>query len=186
MKRVFVSSVIKGFEDYRQVARQAVELMGHRPVMSEDFGARAYSSEMACITEVEKSDIYIGILGAEYGYETDKGISVTQAEFRAAKAAGRPSLIFVQKHTMEIRQAAFRSEVEDYATGFFRASFTTPAELKDEVIKGLRQLDELENAMPNEQFDRHVEESVKKSERLVSVARARASNRISATAVTLH
>ncbi len=45
------------FAECRKAAKKAVEIMGHRPVMSEDFGARTYSPEKACITEVETSDV---------------------------------------------------------------------------------------------------------------------------------
>lgn len=57
MRKVFVSSIITDFEEYRTAVRRAVEIMGDRPVMSEDFGARPYSPEKACITEVEP-DVY--------------------------------------------------------------------------------------------------------------------------------
>ena len=37
MKKVFISSVISNFEEYRLAAKRAVEIMGDRSVMSEDF-----------------------------------------------------------------------------------------------------------------------------------------------------
>ncbi len=58
-KKVFISSVISDFEEYRHANKRAVEIMGDRPVtclrashrqMSEDSGARPYSPEKACIT----------------------------------------------------------------------------------------------------------------------------------------
>jgi hypothetical protein len=119
MQKVFVSSVIQGFEEFRGVARSAIGLMGDQPVMAEDFGARPHSSEAACLSEVAQSDVYMLVMGEKYGFETDQGISVTQAEFREAKATGRPILAFVQSVEMEPRQLEFRKEVEDYASGFF-------------------------------------------------------------------
>lgn len=53
---VFISSVIRNFESYRAAAKKAVTLLGHVPVMCEDFGARPYSSQEACMTEVEQAD----------------------------------------------------------------------------------------------------------------------------------
>ena len=49
MRKVFISSVISAFEEYRQAAKRDVEIMGDRLVMSEDFGVRPYSPEKACI-----------------------------------------------------------------------------------------------------------------------------------------
>ncbi|RJQ18907.1 MAG: DUF4062 domain-containing protein [Nitrospiraceae bacterium] len=68
MQKVFISSVITDFEEYRKAAGKAVEIMGDRPVMSEDFGARPYSPEKVCVTEVETSDIYLVLLGEKYGF----------------------------------------------------------------------------------------------------------------------
>ena len=152
MSTVFISSVIKGFEAYRQTAREAVELMDHRPVMSESFGARPYSSGTACIHEVEQSDVYLLILGPNYGFETDEVLSVTQTEFRAARAAGRPILAFVQQCEMDSKQAAFRQEVEAYQGGVFRDTFSSPTELKDKVIQALRRLETMSQAIPDDAF----------------------------------
>lgn len=154
---VFISSVIKGLEEYRQAANEAVELMDRKPVMSESFGARPYSSETACIHEVEQSEVYLLILGASYGFETAEGISVTQTEFRAARAAGRPILAFVGQCEMDSKQAAFRQEVEGYQGGVFRDTFSSPAELKDKVIMALRRLETMSQAISDEEFRQRIE-----------------------------
>lgn len=158
MKKVFISSVISDFEQYRQAAKRAVEIMGDRPVMSEDFGARPYSPEKACITEVETSDVYIVILGEKYGFLTSEGISVTQAEYRAAKDSGRPILAFIKRCEMEAEQDAFRQEVEKYQEGLFRAAFNGPEDLKDEIIKSLRLLDQMQNAVSEDEFNERVKQ----------------------------
>ncbi len=56
---VFISSVVSNFEHYRAAAKKAVSLLGHTPVMCEDFGARPYSSEVACMTEVDQADVVV-------------------------------------------------------------------------------------------------------------------------------
>ena len=160
MKRVFVSSVIKGFETFRLAAKAGVELMGHRAVLSEEFGARAYSSRQACLTEVEQSDVFLIILSADFGFETEDGTSVTQAEFRHARAIGKPVLAFVQNVEAQGRQADFRREVEDFDSGLFRATFLTPEQLKDEVVRGLRQVEEAGRAWPEVRFVGRIEEAI--------------------------
>ena len=160
MSTVFISSVVNGFEEYRQAAREAVELMDHRAVMSESFGARPYSPEVACINEAEQSDVYLLILGPNYGFETDEGISVTHAEFRAARAANRPILAFVQQCDMEPRQETFRREVEAYQGGVFRASFSTSGELKDQVIRALRQLETTNQAISEGEFTGRIDTAI--------------------------
>ncbi|HEC15539.1 MAG TPA: DUF4062 domain-containing protein [Sedimenticola sp.] len=157
MGTAFISSVIGGFEEYRQAAKEAVELMDHSPIMSENFAARPYSPEVACINEAEQSDIYLLILGSKYGFETGEGISVTHAEFRAARTANRPILAFIQQCEMEPKQYTFKEEVEAYQGGVFRASFTTAQELKDQVIRALRQLETMSQAVSEEEFKRRID-----------------------------
>lgn len=129
--------------------------------MSESFGARPYSSETACIHEAEQSDVYLLILGSEYGYVTEEGISVTHAEFRAARTANRPILAFVQQCDMESKQAAFREEVEAYQDGVFRASFSTAGELRDHVVRALRQLETMSQAISEDEFKRKIDAALK-------------------------
>ena len=152
MRKIFISSVVGGFEGFRIAAKRAVELMGDRPIMCEDFGARPHSSEVACITEVESSDAYILVLGQRFGFSTPDGISVTQAEYRTAKKVGKPILVFIQRAEMEPDQIVFRQEVEDYQKGLFRAVFSNPEELKDEIVKGLRELSQVLEAASENDF----------------------------------
>ncbi len=167
MKRVFISSVISGFEEYRKAAKRAVELMSDRPIMSEDFGARPYSSEKACFSEVEASDVYIVILGKEYGFETEENISVTQAEFTAAKQTNKPTLVFIQDVEMEERQQKFKAVVEEYKSGLFRAIFSTPEELKDEIIRALKQLDISRDVPAKEEFQKRLKTAYDKTEAVI-------------------
>ncbi|WP_223813491.1 DUF4062 domain-containing protein [Pseudomonas caricapapayae] len=43
--KVFISSVVKGFEHFRAAVKDAVETLDMKPIMSEHFGARTYSEE---------------------------------------------------------------------------------------------------------------------------------------------
>ncbi len=61
--KVFVSSVMEGFAEERKTARSAVESLSMEPVMAEDFSAKPFSPQEACLEGVRTSDIYVGILG---------------------------------------------------------------------------------------------------------------------------
>lgn len=153
MSRVFVSSLVGGMEEFRQTARQAIQTMDCTPMMCEDFGARPYSSETACIHEVEQSEIYLLILGEKYGYVTPDGISVTQTEFRAAKETGKPILAFIQTvDSRGERQQSFLQEVEDYQDGVFRSSFTSVLELNNGIIAALRQIETMQQSISENDF----------------------------------
>lgn len=150
--KVFVSSVVGGFEQYRAAARKAITLLGHTPVMCEDFGARPYSSQHACMTEIDQADAVVLILGANFGYETDTGESVTQQEFRRAKTTGKPILAFLETVEMEERQRAFSREVSDYLDGLFRLTFSDQHELSDGIVQGLNQLSLSRKAISEQEF----------------------------------
>lgn len=156
MRKVFVSSVITDYAPYRKTARQAIALMGYQPVLAEDFGPRDYSPEAACLTEVAQADVYLLLLGSRYGFETAEGLSVTQAEFRQAIKMRRPVLALVEQAEMEPAQRAFCDEVENYTAGFYRGSYASPDEAKDEIIRALRQLENRFDAAPEADFDDRV------------------------------
>lgn len=150
--KVFVSSVVSGFEQYRAAAKKAITLLGHTPVMCEDFGARPYSSQHACMTEVDQADVVVLILGANFGYQTETGESVTQQEFRRAKAAGKPILAFLETVEMEERQKAFSWEVSDYLDGLFRVTFSDQYQLSDAIVHGLNQMTLNHKAISEQEF----------------------------------
>ncbi len=158
MRKIFISSVVSGFEPYREAAREACELLGDRPVMCETFGARPYASEVACTTEVEQSDVYVLLLGERFGFEPIPGKSVTQQEFEAAVAARKPILAFVESGPKEPKQEAFQRVVEDYSAGFFRDEFTDPHSLGTAIIRGLRQLEQARSAIPEAEFSQLVQD----------------------------
>lgn len=150
--KVFVSSVVGGFEQYRAVARKAITLLGHTPVMCEDFGARPYSSQHACMTEVDQADVVVLILGANFGYQTETGESVTQQEFRRAKASGKKILAFLEAVEMDERQKAFSWEVSDYVDGLFRVTFSDQYQLSDGIIQSLNQMSVSHKAITEQDF----------------------------------
>lgn len=157
--KVFVSSVVDGFESFRAAARRAVETIDGTPIMCEDFGARPHSSERACLTEVESSDVLIVILGERYGFEQSEGVSVTQQEFRQAIGIPIRVLVFIQDVSMEPKQFAFRAEVESYHSGFCRELFSTPEELKDKLIQNLLRLSRTCSAITEAEFERRIEDA---------------------------
>jgi len=150
--KVFISSVVRGFEAYRAAARKAVGLLQHQPIMCEDFGARPDSSQVACMTEVDQADVVVLILGADFGFKTASGESVTQQEFRRARAGGKRVLAFLQDVPVEGPQEAFRWEVSDYVDGLFRVTFTNEHELSDAIVHALNQLNVVRSAVAESEF----------------------------------
>jgi hypothetical protein len=87
--RVFLSSTIYDFRDLRFALRFWFEELGYEVLMSEvsDFERRPDSSTFdACFEAIHYCDFYILLVGERYGSIFQDGISVTNQEFRVAKA----------------------------------------------------------------------------------------------------
>jgi hypothetical protein len=137
MTKVFISSVMHNFETLRQAARNAVEGLRQKPIMAEDFGAKPYSSKVACTEGVRQSDIYVGVLGRKYGFVTAAGVAVTEEEFAEARKQGLPILWFVQNVDREPDQQAFFERISGYEEGFFLDFFDTPADLQMKITRAV-------------------------------------------------
>ncbi len=140
--KIFVSSVMNGFEDYREAAFAAIRSLDHEIVRAEDFPASNVPSRVACLQGVREADFVVLILGERYGWSgTRSGLSPTHEEFREAASEGKV-IPFVQADvSREEAQQRFVDEVEDYDTGMHRGqTFRTPEELRTEVTRAIARL----------------------------------------------
>ncbi|SIQ84101.1 DUF4062 domain-containing protein [Solilutibacter tolerans] len=138
---VFVSSLISGMEEDRAAVRRAIERLGHRAVMAEDFGARPDSPQVACLRELRRSDAVVLVLGARYGAQQASGLSATHEEYRSAQGE-KPVIIFLKdgEQTPELEQADFVAEVSGWEGGLFRESYTDPQQLDALVTRALHRM----------------------------------------------
>lgn len=136
--RIFISSVITGFEAERAAARRAVTTLRHEPVMAEDFGAQPSSPQIACLQGLRGADMVVLVLGEGYGFvPPGSALSATHQEYREARET-KPVLAFVQQGISPgPEQAAFISEVQAWEGGLFRGGFGTADELQDAVTRAL-------------------------------------------------
>jgi hypothetical protein len=148
--KVFVSSLIAGYEAYRTAVAQAVEVLGHTVLRAEDLGATPASPQQACLELVRDCDLVVLLIGERYGPIQGSGLSATHEEYREAREH-KPVLVFVQEPaSREEQQAAFVEEIENWATGHFRNIFSDAITLKEAVIRGVH---EHELAISHGSFD---------------------------------
>lgn len=97
MKRVFVSSTFADLALYRQQVRDAIRQLGAVDIAMEHFGARDNRPKDECIRLIaEESDVFVGLYAHRYGHIPDgDSISITEAEYAAATAAGRTRFIYL-------------------------------------------------------------------------------------------
>lgn len=138
--RIFISSVQKEFAEER---RMLAEYIHHDPLLGVFFEVFLFEETPACdvtapevyLPEVAASDIYLGILGAEYGNVRGRGRSPTEREYDAATAGGKERLVFVRRGVdRDPRQERFVRRIQ---ADVVRKSFSTAEELKSAVYAAL-------------------------------------------------
>jgi hypothetical protein len=78
----FISSLISGFEPFREAVRFAITNLRHEAVMAEEFGAQPNSPQIACLKGVRSADLVILILGENQGsIQGTSGVSPTHEGF---------------------------------------------------------------------------------------------------------
>ena len=135
--KVFISSVISGFESYRDAAADAITSLGYEVICAENMGAVASSPQGACLAGVRQADLTVLMLGERYGIRQPSGLSATHEEYREARSH-HPVLAFVQEDVhREPDQLEFVQEVREWESGTLTVSFTTRDELRRAVTQGL-------------------------------------------------
>lgn len=128
--RVFVSSVVDGFEDRRASARQGIEAAGCEPILvPEDFPALSKSSRNACLDGVESCEALVVIVGKRGGWHAPSGRLVVEEEFDHARSRGLPTLVFLEEAERDADAKALCKKLGHYVDGRFRRTFSTPTEL---------------------------------------------------------
>ena len=95
----------------------------------EDVPASDRRPDEAYLDEVVRCDIYVGILGKEYGFEDEQGVSPTEREFDRATKANKHRLIFVKSARERDRHPKMLTLVGRAQAGLVRRRFATLAEL---------------------------------------------------------
>jgi len=132
--RVFISSVQKEFAAERAALR---DYLRGDPLMRrffdvflfEDCPAKDRRADELYLEEVERCDIYIGLLGDSYGFEARNGLSPTHLEFLRATELKKHRLIFVKGADDAGRDPKMAALVAEAAGQVIRRRFVSPAEL---------------------------------------------------------
>ncbi|RLQ88044.1 DUF4062 domain-containing protein [Notoacmeibacter ruber] len=143
--KIFLSSVMRDFEDDREAAFRAIRMIGHQIIRAEDFDPSSTSPRNTCLRGVRESDLVILLLGERYGFPQASGLSATHEEFR--EAAGTKDLIVYIKNmsNREPDQQQFVEEVQKWENGCFTGNYDHPSELTDKLV-GVLHRKSLENA----------------------------------------
>lgn len=139
--KIFVSSVIRGLEVYRDAVARVASVLRHEVKRAEDFPASPSTAQQACLAGVRWTDAVLLLIGPRYGPRQPSGLSATHEEYREARERC-PVLVFVQHDVdFEPAQQEFLREVQAWATGQLTAPFSNPEELRDAVTAALHDLE---------------------------------------------
>ncbi|MDE0613665.1 MAG: DUF4062 domain-containing protein [bacterium] len=140
--KVFVSSVVAGYEEYRHISLRAIDAEGHTPVVMETTSvASPETPQVACLDAIEGSDVVVFLLGKRYGHVQSSGMSATHEEWEHARAIGKKVLVFKEDvDIVESEQVALLEEVEDWVDGRFRTTFSDDADLAIKLVAALNGL----------------------------------------------
>lgn len=140
--KIFISSVIRGLEPFREAVARAARTLQHEVKRAEDSGASPDSPQRLCLAGVREADAVVLILGAAYGDpQGAEQLSPTHEEYREARDRG-DVLVFIQDGVArEHRQQEFVSEVQAWSRGHYTANFSLPAELQEAVTRALHELE---------------------------------------------
>ena len=132
--RVFVSSVIEGFGEFRSIARKAITAAGGEPLLvNEDFPAAASSARNVCLDAIDSCDAYLVIVGKRGGWVTPSGKLVVEEEYDRAKQRGLPILAFLMRTKRDEEAQRLANRISHYVTGMFRQTFESERELQNEI-----------------------------------------------------
>ncbi len=99
--KVFISSVQKEFAKEREslylhFSKNPLLSNFFEPVIFEELPAASTHPGKVYLDEIENAQLYLVLLGTEYGYEDTNGVSPTELEFRHAKALNKDSFAFIK------------------------------------------------------------------------------------------
>lgn len=159
--RIFISSVQKEFaRERREIARYIRKdaLFGKffDVFLFEETPAGSGPAQGVYLKEAADCDVYLGFVGARYGFEGPDGLSPTEKEYDLAAARSCHILVFVKRGTeakREPKETAFLAKIEAERV---RRSFANLEDLKDSLAVSLVRFLEERGKIQDVPFDASV------------------------------
>ena len=128
--KVFISSKMAELRDVREVVAKALDDRGIEAwVYEAHAGARPEGVVETSLSEVEATDIYVGLFWQKYG-------EVTVQEYRHARALDKPCFVYIRDKDIQREKALedfLESEVYDLEKGVTYDYFDSAIELGEQV-----------------------------------------------------
>src|ERR1035437_13220 len=140
--KIFISSVQKEFAEER---RRLAEYLQNDSLFRRFFDvfifetipAQDRSAYDVYVKEVKQSDIYLGLLGKEYGTELEDGTSPTEREYDTATKNNKYRLVFLLNAKNEERQVKVTQFINKVSENLIYGTFSSYSELVSDVYASL-------------------------------------------------
>ena len=131
---IFISSVQKELAEERRALKGYIlgdALLGRffDVFLFEDVPAADRRADEVFLDQVDRCAVYLGLLGNEYGYEDDQGVSPTEREFDRATGAGKQRLIFAKGGNDSARHPKMQALMRKAGGQLIRRRFDSISEL---------------------------------------------------------
>jgi hypothetical protein len=98
--KIYISSTYQDLSDHRSAVDRTLRRMGHDVIGMEQYVAEGNKPLDRCLADVRLADLYVVIVAWRYGYVPPDqpipgALSITELEYGAAEAAGKPILAFL-------------------------------------------------------------------------------------------
>lgn len=156
MFKVFISSNQTEFAEYRQLINKEFEKdfflkSFFKPFLFENSPSSGLSPENTYFEEVRNSDIYIGLIGSEYGTIKESGLSATEEEYNEFHISNENSFFYIKNTDKRDEESKnFILKIQNDNTYSF---FDDEKELIDEIKKSLVKFIEM-GQKENDNFDK--------------------------------
>lgn len=140
--KIFISSVQSEFARERRMLtdylqHDALFIKFCEVFIFEDIPAQDRIVNDLYLDEVQKSDIYIGLFGKQFGFEFEDGTSPTEREYDCATAHSKYRLIFLSNTDSKERNPKMNHLIAKASNELVYGKFTSPSELLSDVYSSL-------------------------------------------------
>ncbi len=157
--KIFISSAQTEFKDLRQGLKAF--LLGDAVLrrfvadvfLFEDLPAKDLHADQVYLEEVERSDIYLGIFGYDYGNESQDGLSPTEHEYNHATKHGKTRLIYIWGSDEKKRNPKMKQLIHKVGSELIRRRVEDFNALASEVYASLVDFLEVIGALRISPFD---------------------------------
>jgi predicted HTH transcriptional regulator len=140
--KIFISSVQREFAEERlmlanYLQKDALFARFFDVFVFENLPAKDQQPEKAYIDKVKDCDIFLILLGKEFGYEFSDGTSPTQREYETATQNNKYRLAFLSNIVEKERQSKVQIFVNQITETVVYKKFSSPSELLSDVYTAL-------------------------------------------------